>query len=320
MSKSFHDVVAKIKAIANELGHVPNRQEMMANGISDWSIRHFGGVNKLISAAGLETYSGKQSPRIIDPKILIYDIELSLFEVRTFRMWDQTIRPEQIKKDQYVMSWAAKWLGEKKIFYDDQSKVEDQENDKDLIAKLRDLLDEADIVVTYNGKKFDEKKIRARLAKHKLRQPSSFIHIDVLTIVKKYFSFPSHSLGYVCKQINKTHFKIEVNEFGGMELWIECMAKNKKAWKLMQTYNKGDILALEELYLNVRHLDAGFNPNVFRDNIDNICSCGSENIQQSGYSYTKTGRFLRYICQDCGANYKRKENQLSTKKKELMLR
>jgi transposase-like protein len=72
----------------------------------------------------------------------------------------------------------------------------------------------------------------------------------------------------------------------------------------MEHYNKQDVLTLEELYLKLRGWDnGGVNFNVFVD-ADNLCcgTCGSAKMQKKGFQVTKTGRYQRYICMDCGAN------------------
>ena len=101
-----------------------------------------------------------------------------------------------MKVDWTIFSYAAKFLGEKKIYYGDTSgrgkkKVRD---DKALVGEIRDLLDEADIVIAQNGKRFDIRKINARLIQHGYAPPQPFRVIDTMLVAKKYFAFTSQKL------------------------------------------------------------------------------------------------------------------------------
>src|ERR1700722_8562944 len=98
-------------------------------------------------------------------KILTLDIETAPFESYTWGLWDQNIGLNQIKEETSILSIAAKWLGDSKVFYQDTSgrgpkRVRD---DKALLKAIWTLLDTADIVVAQNGAAFDVKRINARL-------------------------------------------------------------------------------------------------------------------------------------------------------------
>ena len=144
--------------------------------------------------------SGRQQK---GPKILIFDVETSYLEGFMWGLYDQNFAPNQLKvKEWSIIAFAAKWLGSKDIIYHDNRKKVDKRDDKDIVKKLRDLIDEADIILTKNGKRFDEKIFNSRCAKHGIMQPSSYKHIDVEKIVRKKFKLPSYSLDYLCNYFN----------------------------------------------------------------------------------------------------------------------
>src|ERR1700678_1110179 len=96
------------------------------------------------------------------PRILILDIETSLMELYGFGIRDQYISADQIKKDWTVLSVAAKWLDEKDTWQMDTRNT----TEKKLLHKVKKLLDEADIVVGHNSKKFDVKRLNAKFEEH----------------------------------------------------------------------------------------------------------------------------------------------------------
>lgn len=239
------------------------------------------------------------------PKILIIDIETSPLELHGWGLFDQNFSLEQISKDWTILSFSAKWLGEKKITYMDtggrgKHRVRD---DKKLMKPLWNLLNEADIVVAQNGKKFDVRKIRARLIAHGFGPPSPFRIVDTMLVARKYFAFTSQKLKYTSKLLSKHYVKDEHKDFPGFELWAECLKDNPKAWASMKKYNQQDILATEDVYLQCRAWDDQHpNMGTFSAYEEHQCPhCGSANvIGRNGWREVKQqGVYKRYQCNDC---------------------
>lgn len=109
------------------------------------------------------------------------------------------------------------------------------------------MLDEAEIVITQNGKKFDQKKLNARFILNGFQPPSSYKHIDTLCIARKHFGFTSNKLSQLTDKLCKKYKKLSHNNFPGFELWQECIKGNIEAWNEMEKYNRQDVLSLEEL-------------------------------------------------------------------------
>lgn len=254
--------------------------------------------------------------KLVGPKILVLDIETSPILGYVWGLFDQNVGLNQINKDWHVLSFAAKWLGEKKIFYMDQRNEKNIENDKKLLVAVWKLLDEADIVLTQNGVRFDIKKLNARFVLNGMQPPSSFKNIDTLKIAKKNFAFTSNKLEYMTKQLCTKYKKLTRGKFSGFELWRQCLAGNAAAWKEMEKYNKNDILSLEELYGKLQAWDNSINFNIYNDEVtEHICRCGSKEHIKKGYRYTTVGKYQRYKCLKCGAESQDKVNLLSKEKR-----
>src|SRR5665213_940542 len=158
-------------------------------------------LNKYVKVKGKFQMANK---KVKDgPKILVFDIETSPIISYTWGIWEQNVALNQIKEDWYVLAWAAKWLNEpaSKIMYQDQRAVKVKSDDKKLMEGIWALLDEADIVVTQNGKSFDVKKLNARFVLHGLTPPSSYRHIDTKVLAKKNFAFTSNKLEYMTDKL-----------------------------------------------------------------------------------------------------------------------
>jgi len=252
------------------------------------------------------------------PKVLVYDIETAPMLAYVWGLWDQNVGLSMIKSDWHILSWSAKWLGEKKVMYADQREAKNIEDDSRILAMIWQLLDEADIVITQNGKKFDQKKLNARFILNGFKPTSPYKHIDTLEIAKKHFKFTSNKLEYMTDKLCKKHKKLTKRKFSGFSLWSECMKGNKKAWKEMEKYNKLDVTSLEELYNKLIPWDNSVNFNLYRDDEVNECKCGCSEFKKKGFAYTQKSKFQRYICTKCGANSRGSVNLFSTKKQKSL--
>jgi hypothetical protein len=241
---------------------------------------------------------------VTEPKILVIDIETAPLELYAWGIWDVNASLEQIKTDWTILSYAAKWLGKPKIYYADTGGRGKAlvRNDRKLMKGLHALLDEADVVVAQNGKKFDVRKINARLIVHGFSPPSPYRVVDTMLVARKYFAFTSQKLKYT-SEILGVPPKDEHEEYPGFKLWTACLNDEAAAWKVMKRYNKQDILSTELVYLKTRAWDQQ-HPNLgtFASAEKHICPhCGSDNvIGRNGWREVKNqGVYKRFQCNDC---------------------
>lgn len=234
------------------------------------------------------------------PKIGILDIETAPIRAAVWGLFKQNVGLNMIENDWYILSFAFKWLGDKKVIYMDKADSWDNEDDSEMLTAIAALLDEADIVVTQNGRQFDVKKINARLILSGMSPPSPYKIVDTLEVAKDKFGFTSRKLEYMTDKLCSVK-KLKHGRFPGYELWAECLKGNKQAWAEMKKYNKRDVLSLEELYLIMlpwisKHPNYGLyvNPD------EPVCSrCGSAHIIKKGIYHTDVGTYQRYWCNDC---------------------
>lgn len=254
------------------------------------------------------------------PKVLIVDVETAPILGYVWGLFDQNISLNQIESDWHLLSWSAKWLGSKKILYQDQRNAKNIEDDSKILKGIWKLLDECDIVITQNGKSFDAKKLNARFILNGMQPPRSYRHIDTLQIAKKHFGFTSNKLAYMTDKLCTKYKKLEHKLFPGFELWRACLAGNKRAWREMERYNKHDVLSLEELYYKLIPWEGNrINFNAYSDTEDNICTaCGGKDMRNKGYIYTNNGKHTRFKCNGCGSETKGKLNYLTKEKRKSL--
>ena len=239
-------------------------------------------------------------------RVLVFDIETAPILAYVWETRDQNIALNQIKSDWYVIAWSAKWLGDppSKIMYQDQRHAKNMEDDRSILKPLWELLDQADIVVTQNGKNFDSPKLNARFISHGMRPPSPYKHLDTYQIVSRAAKFTSNKLEYLTEKLCKKYKKLAHKKFPGFSLWTECLKGNIKAWDEMKRYNIHDVLATEEFYMKIRSWAPTTAPTVYQvENLASQCpTCGKKGVMQKrGLLRTKVTAFQRYQCQSCGS-------------------
>lgn len=236
-------------------------------------------------------------------KTLCIDIETTPNLAHVWGLWDQNVGLNQLLEATEMMCFAAKWLGEPKMYfgrnwaYGEHDPIAPKEQ---MIGLAHSLLDEADVVMHFNGRRFDVPHLNREFVQAGWLPPSPYQQIDLLSAVKAKFKFPSNKLDYVLKALG-LEGKVK---HAGHELWIQCMAGNEKAWRQMATYNKRDVRALEDLYYRIQPWVPG-HPNVglFVEEpglVDMCPACGSTNLKLQGNRYTAMGKYQRYQCSDCG--------------------
>jgi DNA polymerase elongation subunit (family B) len=148
-------------------------------------------------------------------KVLLLDIETAPNKVYTWGLYNQNVALNQIEEAGYTMCWAAKWYGSKDMLFNSirNGKV-------GFLKEIYDLISEADVVVHYNGTKFDMPTLNKEFVRIGLTPPSPVIEIDLYRTAKNRFRFPSNSLNYVAEYL-KLGGKLAHK---GMELWRDCMA------------------------------------------------------------------------------------------------
>lgn len=225
-------------------------------------------------------------------KILLLDIETAPNLVHVWGLWQQNVGINQIIDSGYVMCWAAKWYGDEDIYFESVYKSKP----KSMLAKIHKMLMDADAVVHYNGTKFDMPTLNKEFLLYGMNPPSPYKQVDLLKTARSQFKFPSNKLDYIAQSLHLG----EKIKHSGHELWINCMANKPEAWAEMEAYNKQDVLLLEKVYDKLKPWIKGHaNHGVYEDGL--CCTnCGSIEYKRSGYAYTQTNKYQRYVCKECG--------------------
>ena len=226
-------------------------------------------------------------------KILFLDLETSPNLAYVWGLWDQRVGINQLVNSTEVICFGARWYGEKKVTF----RSVHHHGKEAMLKEMHKMLDEADVLVGWNSQSFDSKHMKREFLEAGMLPPSPYKEMDLMRVVKSQFKFPSNKLDYVSQKLG-VGAKVK---HSGFDLWLACMAGNRKAWSEMKEYQIQDVNLLIDLYEKLKpwiknHPNAALHEGV----ADGCVNCASTNLQSRGVANTTTATYRRYQCMDCG--------------------
>lgn len=226
-------------------------------------------------------------------KTLYIDIETSPNVADVWALAHGYISINQLKESSRMLCFAAKWKDEKKpLFFSEWD-----DGTFDMVWAAKELLNEADVVVHYNGHSFDVPIIRQEMADLNLSPFSPFQEIDLLKIVRRQFRYPSNKLQYVAgRLLGESKVAHE-----GHSLWTKVLNGDKDAQTRFRKYCIKDTLLLEPLHdFLIPWAPTLPNQSLYSEGAFTCPKCAGGPLVKEGFSYTQLGKYQRYSCSDCG--------------------
>lgn len=236
-----------------------------------------------------------------EPRTLYYDIETTLAKSYHWGQWKQNLSVKQQIQESHMLSHAWAW-NDGEVFSSVLTPKEVlSQDDERIVYECWSLLDNCDVVVAHNGKRFDIKKVNGYFLKYGLPKPSSYKIIDTLEIAKKNFNLPFKSLEYLAKFLG-----VELKQdSGGIQTWIDCDRGCPEALETMRYYNEGDIVSLRDIHKRMKGWDNnGVNVALYNEEHDALCThCGSDDVQvlTDKFAYTPQRKYQLLRCNSCQA-------------------
>lgn len=186
-----------------------------------------------------------------------------------------------------MICFAAKWLGESEtMFY----------RGEEAVRMAHKLLSEADLVVTYNGDRYDLRRLNNEFLRLGMAPPRPYRSIDLIKTNRKQFDLPYKKLDYLAMTTGSGR-KVET---GGFDLWRGCMADDPESWALMEEYNIADVVLTEHLYIKLLPWLSGVpHMGMFVAEGGDCPYCGSRNLTEDGTTNTLVQKYALFNCDNC---------------------
>ena len=275
-------------------------------------------------------------------KVLVYDIETCLSLFWGFRPGKQVVRSNQLLDGYFmynhIICITYGWVGQKKVHVLDWGK--DGTTEKDMLLKFQELLEEADIVIGKNNRRFDDKHITTNFWLNDIPMLKTMTEIsdDLETQIRKHFYLSSYSLDYVSKlkfgdgkksmlfsdwtsiaqkrllDLLKTEGSTKTSLTHTSSLLFnkeleDVLKDGQKSLNKMLSYGKKDTADTMRLIESVwPYIKPKFNPSKLAkqagESVLRCRKCGSTDIGPNGSGVSNGQLMQRYVCknQKCRGN------------------
>lgn len=233
--------------------------------------------------------------QVTGPKILGLDIETLAAKYWVWNPYKKENLPisMMIEPSRMIM-WGAKWFGKSKVYQADE-----RDGTEEMFSRLHGLMSEADMVVSYNGDRFDIPWIEGGVAQYGLPPLPPITSLDLFKTVRR-LRYQSSKLAYVAPLLGIG----EKIKNAGWELWDGVAKGDQKSWQEMRRYNAGDVRLLEAGYVRLRPYIRN-HPRLYpkTKGIISCGVCGGTHLQFGRGTYsTQAGMQERFLClnPECG--------------------
>jgi hypothetical protein len=207
----------------------------------------------------------------------------------------------------YILVFGYKWLGQEaeSIHLTKRQFKKNPLTDEPLLKPSLDIMEKADVVVTWYGSGHDVPFLNTRLAQQGLFLDPKIRHIDLFRVASKHLRLSSNSLNNTSK-----YFGVEQKTNISPKLWADCWAGNHDSLLEMASYCEQDCEVLSQVYnkmlglgINLPHVGRHLDPNALLS----CPSCGASDYTGKGRRVTRLKTYQRLICKNCGTSYKGEE-------------
>lgn len=234
------------------------------------------------------------------PRIITFDIETSPILGYVWQAFDASLI--HIVEDRFILSFAYQVYGQTKVYTKGLCDCKNPKVDKELVAELWKLFNEADILVGHNIDNFDIKIVNDRFMHWDMEPPAHYHTIDTLKLYKRAAKSTKNNLDYLCQRLQIDGKQ----QHHGKDLWISCINDRTKTkdWKKMLQYNAQDVRINTELYTKLRPWITN-HPNIATFTNEKVCpNCGSHDLGSDGIRWAQGTKYRRLKCRGCGATAK----------------
>ena len=242
-----------------------------------------------------------QRERPTAPRILLLDlerlpgeVELDVWEPRDFARINY-VHPDRwrVRPRTLCASWL--WYGERRPGF--VAAWENPDDEYHVARTMRDLLHEADLAVTFNGRRADLKWLRTDWAAGQIPLPRPFKDIDLFLVARQAFSLESRSLRYLCEFLGVPN---KAGHYDAGEAKAAA-AGDVKAQKRLRSYSRQDSLIMAPVLDALRPHVRGVNLGLYHLDDEMRCpACGGTELTADGWTYTTVTAYACYRCA-CGA-------------------
>ena len=163
---------------------------------------------------------------------------------------------------------------------------------KDVSTRLLD----SDVWLTHFGTWYDIPFVNSRLLYHGLPiLPPNYSHVDTWKIAKNRLKLRNNRLITISEFLGTEDEKNAIKP----EQWLRALGGHKPSMAYIVEHCRRDVLVLEEAYNRLRPLVLDHPSRGLVDGRGGCGVCGGA-VQKRGFHVTRTRKYQRFQCQECG--------------------
>lgn len=230
---------------------------------------------------------------------------------------------ENIVERERVWTFSYRWDGESKTHFmaEWQFPGTQAEQHLALIKRLIALVDEADVLIAFNGKNFDDQWVRREALELGLLPPSPWISVDLYQETRR-FRFMSHKLQHIVTVLLDD---TKVATAGMIQMYMRYLAGDLKVRREIRLYNNQDVDLMVELleilrpWIKLPSAPLADGTQIYDPEGEEMPQCprlGCHNpthVQRRGERTLATGVYQQWQCQSCGGWFKTNRRDRGTR-------
>lgn len=246
-------------------------------------------------------------------KVLFLDLE-TMPNIGAFwhSGYELSIVPEAIIQERFILSAQWSWNNEKKV-HGVLANIK-KRDDSNVIKKLTEAIEKADLVVGHNVRKFDLRWLagRALLLGMKPTRSKFVKHLDTVILSKQAFYLNSYKLDYLCKKLGiKGKVKTSFSDWMAILDVDNNPSLAKARAEYLLKYGKNDINMTRKLLFKILpHVKLTKKTEMMLYGKAVHCpDCQSLKTHSHGHRANVSGIvYHRYLCAECGHAFKQAES------------
>lgn len=201
-----------------------------------------------------------------------------------------------------VLTFGSKVVGKGKVQVLNILDYRDESGDliraeKRLLKDISKVMLEADVWLGHYACWYDVPFLNTRLLYHRLPiLPPNHALIDTWKISRNRLKLRNNRLVTISGFLKTLDEKNSIKP----EEWIRALGGHRPSMNYIVEHNRRDVLVLEEVYNLLRPLILDHPNKNLIDGKGGCGVCGSKKLQKRGYHLTRTRKYQRLQCQDCG--------------------
>jgi DNA polymerase elongation subunit (family B) len=253
-------------------------------------------------------------------KILTLDIETQRGVWESFQPKTEFLPAARCLVPPRILCAAGKWVGEDKTHFVHAWRDDDAEAMTKMLTTIHKWMNDADVIITYNGDRFDLTWCEQACSTVGLARIRPYKSIDLIKLARRKFG-----QGLTYKSLDwsaRMYLRESKLAHGGRDLWHDIRhgtkTQQKDAQRTMREYNIRDVELTERLWLEVYLPYSPVNLGLFQAHADDdellVCTtCGTTGkLVRDGITYTGVAGYQLYRCASCGGVSRGKRAKITT--------